>query len=158
MSTVQPIPPGHHTLTPGITVKGAARAIEFYKQAFGATEKGRMAGPAGSIMHAELLIGDSILFLGDEAPGMGNPSPLTLNATTVTLHIYTEDVDAMYKQAIAAGATERMPLMDQFWGDRYGQVTDPFGHAWGIATHKEDLTDAQMMERMKAAMAQMGSK
>lgn len=153
MSTVQPIPPGHHTVTPGLTVRDAARAIEFYKRAFGAVEKGRMNGPGGMIVHAEIKIGDSIVFLGDEMPGMGNPSPQKLGGTTVALHIYTEDVDAMYKRAIEAGATERMPLADQFWGDRYGQVTDPFGHAWGIATHKEDLTEAQMMERMKATMA-----
>ncbi len=153
MSPVSAIPPGHHTVTPGLTVKGASKAIDFYKKAFGATEKGRMAGPDGMIMHAELLIGNSIIFLGDEMAGMGNPSPQKLGATTVTLHIYTEDADATFKSAIAAGATERMPMMDQFWGDRYGQVTDPFGHAWGIATHKEDLTEAQMMERMKAAMA-----
>ena len=158
MSPVQPIPAGHHSITPGLTVKGAAKAIEFYKQAFGAVEKGRMPGVDGLLMHAEIMIGNSYIFLGDEMPGMGNQSPQKLGATTVALHIYTEDADAMFKQAIAAGATERMPIADQFWGDRYGQVTDPFGHVWGIATHKEELTPAQMDERMKAMMAQMAQK
>jgi uncharacterized glyoxalase superfamily protein PhnB len=150
MSTVQPIPPGHHTLTPSLTCKDAARAIEYYKRAFGATERGRMNGPGGLIMHAELLIGNSILFITDEMPDLGNPSPQKLGGTTVGLHVYTEDCDAMFKRAIEAGGTQRLPLADQFWGDRYGQITDPFGHVWGIGTHKEDLTEAQMMERMKA--------
>ena len=150
MSKVQPIPPGHHTLTPSLTIRDAARAIEYYKRAFGATERGRMNGPGGLIMHAELLIGNSILFITDEIPDMGNASPQKLGGTSVGLHVYTEDCDAMFKRAIEAGGTQRMPLADQFWGDRYGQITDPFGHVWGIGTHKEDVTEAQMIERMKA--------
>ena len=150
MSNVNPIPPGHHTITPSLTVRGAARAIDFYKRAFGAIERGAMKGPGDLIVHAEILIGDSIVFVTDEIPGMGNPSPQKLGATTVGIHIYTEDCDTMFKRAIEAGATEKMPLSDQFWGDRYGQVTDPFGHIWGIGTHKENVTEAQIMERMKA--------
>lgn len=153
MSKVEPIPAGHHTLTPSLTIKGAAAAIEYYKRAFGAVERGVMKGPGGLIMHAELMIGNSILFLGDESPEAPGASPQKLGGTTVSLHIYTEDCDTMFKRAVDAGGTIRMPLADQFWGDRYGQITDPYGHIWGIGTHKEDLTEAQMMERMKAQMA-----
>jgi uncharacterized glyoxalase superfamily protein PhnB len=152
MSKVNPIPPGHHTVTPSLTVRDAASAIDFYKRAFGAVERGAMKGPGGLIVHAEILIGDSIVFVNDEMPGMGNPSPQKVGATTVGLHIYTEDCDSMYKRAIEAGATETMPLADQFWGDRYGQLTDPFGHVWGIGTHKENLTEDEIAERMKATM------
>jgi len=150
MSKVDPIPTGFHTLTPSLTVKDAPRAIDYYQRVFGATEKGRMNGPGGLVMHAELKIGDSILFLTDEMPGMGNPSPQKLGGTAVSLHIYTEDCDAMFKRAIEAGGTENMPLADQFWGDRYGQIKDPFGHIWGIGTRKENVTEAEMKERMKA--------
>ena len=158
MSPVQPVPPGTHTITPHLVVKGAAQAIDFYKQAFGAAEKARMPGPGGMIMHAEIKIGDSWIFLADEMPGMGNKSPQTLGGSAVTLHISAADCDAMFRQAVAAGATVRMPLMDMFWGDRYGQVADPFGHVWAISTHKEDLTHEQVIERGKAAMEAMGMK
>jgi len=157
MSPVKPIPEGHHTVTPTLTVKGAAQAIEFYKKALGAVEKGRFPGPGGLIMHAEIKIGDSILFLSDEMPGMGNKSPQTLGGVANTLQIYTEDCDALFNRAVQAGAKVTMPMMDMFWGDRWGQVTDPFGHQWGIATHKEDLTMDEMTERGKAAMAKMGA-
>ncbi len=158
MSPVKPIPEGTHTVTPSLTVKGAAQAIEFYKKAFNATEKGRFPGPDGLIMHAEIRIGDSVLFLVDESPMMGNKSPLTLGGSPTSIQLYVEDCDALFNRAVAAGAKVVMPIADQFWGDRWGQVADPFGHTWGIATHKEDLSRDEMMERSKAAMAQMAKK
>ena len=148
------IPEGYHTLTPQLTVRGAERAIDFYKRAFGAEELMRMPGPDGkSIMHAELKIGDSIFFLGDEFPDTGCRSPESLGGTAASLHIYVTDVDAAFKRAVAAGAQVRMPVADMFWGDRYGRVADPFGHEWGLGTHKEDLTPAQIRERATAFLA-----
>ncbi|HTK31796.1 MAG TPA: VOC family protein [Candidatus Saccharimonadaceae bacterium] len=156
MANVKPIPEGFHSITPSLVVKDAKKAIEFYKTALGATEKGGpMLGPDGKVMHAELKIGNSIIFIGEESLEMGAKSPQTLGGSPGALNIYTEDVDALFKRAIAAGATATMPVADQFWGDRYGQLTDPFGHRWGIGTHKEDLTEAQMMVRMKEFFAQM---
>jgi len=152
-----PIPEGLHTLTPHLTVKGATQAIDFYKKAFGAIEKARMAGPNGLIMHASLRIGDSAFFLNDEFPGpQGSTGPATLGGTAVILNLYVEDSDKIYNQAVAAGAKSVMPLQDQFWGDRYGQVKDPYGHIWAISTHKEDLTPAELEERGRQAMASMG--
>ena len=154
-----PIPEGLHTITPHLTVKGAAQAIEFYKKAFGAIEKSRFAGPNGLIMHASLKIGDSSFFLADEMPGMedGSVSPTQLGKTTVVLNLYVEDCDKLYKQAVAAGAKSTMPLSDQFWGDRYGHVKDPFGHVWAIATHKEDVPKAEMEKRGKQFFEQMSA-
>ncbi len=144
----KPIPEGFHTLTPHIVVKGASEAIEFYKKAFGAREVGRMPGPDGkSIMHADIIIGDSHLMLVDEFPDMGCLAPQTVGGSSVTIHIYVEDADAFFNQAVAAGAEVKMPLSDMFWGDRYGLVTDPFGHSWSIATHKEDLSPEEMGKR-----------
>jgi len=140
MANAKPIPEGHHTITPGLVVKGGRKAIDFYKAAFDAKERGVMLGPNGGVMHAELLIGNSLIFLGDEVPEMGAVSPQTLGGCPVTLNIYTEDCDAVFNRAVAAGATVTMPLADMFWGDRYGKLTDPFGHQWGIATHQEDLS------------------
>src|SRR5438093_11621582 len=140
---------GAHTITPHLTVKGAAQAMEFYKRAFGATEVARMAEPNGIVMHAEMKIGDSFFYLNDEFPQMGAKSPLSLGGSPVTIHLFVPDSDAVYNQALAAGAKVKMPLADMFWGDRYGQVTDPFGHDWSIATHKEDLTRDEVMERAK---------
>ena len=158
MGNVKPIPEGQHSVTPGLVVKGARKAIEFYKTAFGAKELSVMAGPDGqSVMHAELMIGDSKIYMGDEAPEMGAVSPQTLGGTPVSLNIYTEDCDAMFKKAIAAGGKEVMAPADMFWGDRYGCVLDPFGHKWGIATRKENLTEAEMEKRGKEWMAQMAS-
>jgi len=149
---VKPIPEGFHTLTPHIVVKGADKAIEFYKKAFGAKEVGRMPGPDGAtIMHADIIIGDSHLMLVDEFPEMGCLSPQSTGGSPVTIHIYVEDVDTFFKQAINAGAQEKIPLTDMFWGDRYGMIADPFGHSWSIATHKEDLTAEEMKERSKSA-------
>jgi PhnB protein len=149
-----PIPNGLHSITPNLIVKGATKAIDFYKKAFGATEINRMAGPNGLIMHAALSIGDSRFFLNDEMTGQQScPSPSTLGGTAVVMNLFVPDCDKIYQQAVAAGAKATMPLADQFWGDRYGQVTDPYGHIWAIATHKEDLTPAEMEERGRQFMA-----
>lgn len=158
MSSAKPIPEGFRTITPHIIVRDANRAIDFYKQAFGAKELRRMPGPNGGLMHAELRIGDSILMLADEFPGMGALSPLSIGGTPVSIHLYVEDVDAATQQAIAAGATVKMPVADMFWGDRYGIVADPFGHQWSIATHTQDLTEVEMQQAAVKAMAQMGGK
>ena len=149
--TVQAVPDGYHTVTPYLIINGAAQAIEFYKQAFGAEETMRMPGPGGAIMHAEIKIGDSFVMLSDEFPDYGALSPQGLNGSPVTLSLYVEDADATFERAVAAGATVRMPLGDQFWGDRYGQVVDPFGHIWAVATHKEDVTPEEMATRAAAA-------
>lgn len=149
---VQPIPAGFHTVTPHLVVKGASDAIEFYKKAFGAQELGRHLAPDGkSIHHAAVKIGDSIVFLVDEFPQMGCRGPLSIGGTAVILHMYVTDVDAAFNRAVAAGAQVRMPVSDMFWGDRYGVVTDPFGHQWSLATHKEDLSPEQLAERSKNA-------
>jgi uncharacterized glyoxalase superfamily protein PhnB len=146
---VKRVPDGYHRLTPHLTVRNAAKLIDFYKRAFGAVEKRRAPGPDGkSIMHAELTIGDSVVFLNDEFPEMGALSPLATTGTPVTLHLYVEDADKQFQQALAAGAEVVMPLADQFWGDRYGIVKDPSGHHWSIGSHMEDLTPEQMQERM----------
>jgi uncharacterized glyoxalase superfamily protein PhnB len=151
-SRVRPVPSGFHTLTPHLVVKGASQAIEFYKKAFGAEELVRMPGPDGkSIMHADLKIGDSHLFLVDEAPQMGCRGPQSIGATPVTIHMYVEDVDAAFGKAVAAGAQVSMPLADMFWGDRYGVLTDPFGHSWSLATHKADPTPEEIRKGAEAA-------
>ena len=153
MPAVKPIPDGFHTLTPHIVVKGCAQAIEFYKKAFGAEELSRHPLPDGSIMHAMIRIGDSMVMMNDEFPQMGAKGPASIGGTPVTLHLYVADADKAWERAVAAGATVRMPIADMFWGDRYGVVSDPFGHSWSIATHKEDLTPEQMMAKMQAAMS-----
>jgi PhnB protein len=153
---VEAIPDGYHTVTPYLMVRGADRAIEFYKRAFGAEELMRMSGPDGkSIMHAEIKIGDSRIFLSEEFPDMRCRSPESLGGTASSLHLYVEDVDAAFKKAIAAGAQVKMTVADMFWGDRFGKLIDPFGHEWGMATHKEDLTPEQIRERANAFFAQM---
>jgi len=152
---VQRVPKGYHTITPHLVVKGANDAIEFYKKAFGAAENARMPMPDGSaIMHAELQIGDSRLFLNDEM--MGAKSPQSLGGSPVTINLYVEDVDALWNQAVAAGCQVTMPLMDMFWGDRYGMLADPFGHSWALSSHIEDVPPEEMGERAAAAMATMG--
>jgi uncharacterized glyoxalase superfamily protein PhnB len=153
--SVKAIPDGYHTLTPYMTVRDAARAIEFYKQAFGAVEKGVMNGPDGKIMHAELRIGDSIVMLADEFPQYGSMSPLSTGGAGMGLHIYVEDVDSAFDRAVKAGASVEMPVSDMFWGDRYGKLADPFGHKWSIATHKADLSMEEMAEGAKAMMGEM---
>lgn len=154
--TVKPIPEGMHSVTPHLVCDGAADAIEFYKKAFNAVEAGRMPGPGGKIMHAEMKIGDSHIMLVDEFPDMGGFGPKHFKGTPVTLHLYVEDVDATYAQAVKAGATAKMPPADMFWGDRYGQIVDPFGHSWSIATHKRDMTIEQMQEEMMRTMPECG--
>ena len=151
---VRPIPEGYHSLTPQLTCRDAARAIDFYKNVFGATEVTRMAGPDGKIMHAELKIGDSRLMVNDEFPGIAvAPNPAAVHSSS--LFLYLEDVDSAYKRAVAAGSRIDMPLDKMFWGDRYGKVTDPFGHQWGLATHVEDVTPEEMKRRSAAEMAKM---
>ncbi|HXH27913.1 MAG TPA: VOC family protein, partial [Candidatus Polarisedimenticolia bacterium] len=153
---VKAIPEGFQTLTIGLSFKDAARAIEFYKKAFGAEEVSRLAGPGGrGVMHAEVRIGTSILFVSDEFPGQGMRAPESLGGTTATLFLYVTDVDAAHRKAIAAGARELMPVADMFWGDRFGKVADPFGHEWGLATHKEDLSPEEIQRRGQAWMEQM---
>jgi len=154
---VKPIPDGYHTVTPYLIVKGAAAALEFYKKAFGATELMRMASPDGKVGHAEIRIGDSPIMLADEFPEMGALSPQSLGGSPVGILLYVPDVDAMAGQAIAAGATVVRPLKDQFYGDRSGTFTDPFGHKWTIATHKEDLSPEEIERRSKAFMEKSGS-
>lgn len=155
------IPDGFGTVSAHITVRGCVKAIEFYKKAFGAEEMGRMMMPDGqSVCHADLKLGNSRVMLNDEMPGGQCPvaSPQTTGKVTAVMHLYVENCDAVYDRAVKAGATATMPLMDAFWGDRYGQVTDPFGHVWSIATHKQDLTPAQIGEGAKAFFASMGGK
>jgi PhnB protein len=150
MAKIRPIPEGYHSVTPGLNVKGADKAIEFYKKAFGAEEKGgRFTGPDGKIMHAEIKIGDSVIMLSEV-----NQQP----ESRASLWLYVNDCDVVFKNAVTAGATVKMPIADQFWGDRFGQVTDPFGQIWSLATHKEDVSPEEMEKRGKAAMAAMGPK
>lgn len=157
-SNVKPIPDGMHSLTPHLVCANAAQAIDWYVKAFGAVEQGRMLSPDGkTIMHASILVGDSPLFLVDEMPQWGSLGPRSLKGSPVTLHYYVEDVDATVAKAVAAGAKVTMPVADMFWGDRYGQLEDPFGHKWSVATHKRDLTPAEMERGMKEMMGAMKS-
>ncbi len=150
----QPIPPGHHTITPHLIIKNAAKAIEFYKKAFGAEELARVPMPDGRLMHACVKIGDSLLFLCDEFPEHEcGASPSTLKNAHATMHVFVEDVDKAFQRAVDAGAEAVRPPQDMFWGDRYGRVLDPFGQPWSLATHKEDLTPDEISERMKSACA-----
>ena len=152
----KPIPQGHRSVTPYLTLNDAARAIDFYKRAFGAREVIRMDGPNGKIGHAEIKIGDSMIMLGDEMPGSGCRSPYSLGGTTAGIFLYVENVDALFNQAVSAGAEVESPVADMFWGDRYGRLKDPFGHSWSVATHKEDVAPEEMSKRMQAATAKMG--
>ena len=152
---VKAIPEGYQTVTPDLALRHAARAIEFYKRAFGASELMRFNTPDGKIGHAEIKIGNSMVMLCDENPQGGCASPASLNGTTTMLFLYVEDVDAAFQQAVKAGATVAMPLADMFWGDRYGQVLDPFGHRWALATHKEDLTQEQIEQRAQEFFASL---
>jgi PhnB protein len=149
---VKAIPDGYYSLTPYLVIKGAAEAIEFYKKAFGAVETVRMPGPGGRIMHAEVKIGNTMLMLSDENAERGYLSPATRGGATSSVMLYTDDVDATFKKALAAGAKQQTAPEDMFWGDRMGNLTDPFGHNWAIATHKEDVSPDEMQKRM-AAMA-----
>ena len=155
--TTQPIPEGYHTLTTYLTMENAAEAIDYYKDVFGAKERIRMEAPDGKIGHAELEIGDSLLMLSDAFPGATSRPPTELGGTTAGAFMYVEDVDSVVQRAVESGATVTMEIADQFWGDRFGSITDPFGHSWSIATHVEDVPPEEMAERAKAAMAEMGS-
>ena len=148
---VKAIPEGYYALTPYLVCKGAAKAIEFYTNAFGATEVVRMPGPDGRVMHAEVKIGDSMLMLSDANPQYGSRSPKALGGTPSGVMVYTRNVDKLFDQAVKAGARVLMPVTDMFWGDRYGRVEDPFGHVWDLATHVEDVTPKQMARRAAAA-------
>jgi PhnB protein len=148
---VKPIPDGMHTVTPHLICEGAAEAIEFYKNAFDAVEMGRIPGPDGKLMHAAVRIGDSTIMLVDDFPDHGARGPKALTGSPVTIHLYVEDADAFAAKAVAAGAKMTMPVAEMFWGDRYGQLEDPFGHRWSVATHVKDVTP----EEMKAAMSKM---
>jgi PhnB protein len=152
--SVKPIPEGFHTATPYLAIKGAAAAIDFYKRAFGATERLRMNTPDGGVGHAEIVIGDSGIMLADECPESGFQSPATLGGSSFGLHLYVEDVDARFEQAVAAGATVLRPVQDQFYGDRLGALKDPYGHVWFVSTHKEDLAEEQIAERARAMFQQ----
>ncbi len=153
VSKVKPVPEGYHTATPYLVVRGAAKAIEFYKNAFGATELMRMAGPNGGIMHSELKIGDSIIMMSDEDPKRGIRGPESLGGSPMSLYLYVDDCDKVFNQAVGAGATATTPLKDQFYGDRSGAIKDPFGHSWHIATHKEDVS----MDEIRKRMAEMAA-
>ena len=156
--SVKPVPEGYHTLTPFLTVRDAARAVEFYKQAFGAVERGVAKDPDGKVMHAELKIGDSIIMLSDEYPEFGALSPESIGGSGMGLHIYLDGVDAAFDRAVKAGAVVEMPVMDQFWGDRYGKLRDPFGHKWSIGTHIKDLSGDEMKLGMDEAFAKAAQK
>src|ERR1019366_4210181 len=152
MSKVHYIPKGYNTITPYLVIKGAAKAIEYYKNVFGATVVVRMDGPDGRVGHAELQIGDSRIMLADENPAMGNRSAESIGASPVSLYVYIPDCDKVVEKAVAGGAKVLKPVEDQFYGDRSGFIQDPFGHLWGIATHKEDVSAEEMEERMKTTM------
>jgi uncharacterized glyoxalase superfamily protein PhnB len=152
---VKPIPDRYHTITPHLVCRNAKKAMEFYQKAFGAKNPHAFLMPDGRVMHAEFQIGDSVIMLGDEFPDFKVFSPESLGGSATVLHIYTPDVDALFQQAVTAGCTPIMEVADQFWGDRYGQVIDPFGHRWSIATRKEEVTPEEMEKRGRIAMEQM---
>ena len=149
MPKVKPVPDGMHTVTPHLVCAGAADAIEFYRKAFGAVEEGRLPGPNGRLMHAMIRIEGSAVMLVDEMPEWGALGPKALKGSPVTIHLYVKDVDAFAARAVAAGAKITMPVADQFWGDRYGQLEDPFGHRWSIGTHIRDVRPEEMQQAMQ---------
>lgn len=157
MTKVKPIPDGYHSVTPYLYIDGAARAIDFYKQAFGAVEVMRLAGPDGKVGHAEIKIGDSHVMLADEFPEMGARGPHTIGGTAVGLMVYLPDVDVVVDRAVKAGATLERPVENKFYGDRMGGIIDPFGHRWYISTHVEDVPPEEVEKRAAAAMAGSGS-
>jgi uncharacterized glyoxalase superfamily protein PhnB len=153
MSTaVKPVPDGMHTVTPHLSIEGAADAIDFYKKAFGAIEVHRMPGPDGRLMHAMITIGDSQVMLADAFPEWGGKGPKMLGGSPVTIHLQVPNADEVFQRAVGAGAEIKLPIDDMFWGDRYGIVSDPWGHSWAIATHIKDMTTEEMMAAGKAAM------
>ncbi|MEV5969573.1 VOC family protein [Streptomyces sp. NPDC051921] len=154
---VRPIPEGYPRVTPYLCIDGAADAIDFYVSVFGATERMRLPAPGGTIGHAELELGNSVVMLADEFPGMEFRSPKAIGGTPITLHVYVEDVDAVFAEALARGAKELRAVRDEFYGDRTGQLEDPFGHRWNIATHTEDVPEEEMEKRAEEAMRSMES-
>ncbi len=152
---VTPVPTGAHTVTPLLICAGASDAIDFYRRAFGAVEESRLPGPGGKLLHACVRIGDSQVMLVDEMPQMGGLGPKLLKGSPVMIHLYVADVDAFAARAVAAGAKITMPVTDMFWGDRYGQLEDPFGHRWSVATHVRDMSPAEVNAEMQAAMQRM---
>jgi len=154
---VKAIPDGYYSLTPYLVITGAAKALEFYKQAFGAVEVFRMDGPDGRVHHAEIKVGDSHIMLADEYPEMGARGPRTIGGSPVSLMLYVEDVDATVGRAVEGGATLKRPVADQFYGDRTGGIEDPFGHAWYVATHIEDVPSEELQKRAAAAAHQGGA-
>jgi PhnB protein len=148
--TANPIPEGMHSVTPHLVCAGAAAAIDFYRKAFNAVETARLPGPNGKLMHGAVRIGDSTVMLVDEMPEHGSFGPKSLKGSPVTIHLYVPNADEFVAQAVAAGAKVTMPVTEMFWGDRYGQLEDPFGHRWSVATHVKDVTPAEMGEAMKA--------
>ena len=157
MTKVKAIPEGYHSVTPYLFIRGAATAIDFYKNVLGARERMRMPGPDGKVMHAELQIGDSIIMLADENPQIGAKSPETLGGTSSSHHVYVENVDITTQKAVSAGAKLVRPVKDEFYGDRSGTIIDPFGHMWSIATHIEDVSQEEMKKRMAKVMSQSAS-
>ncbi|MGH8647095.1 MAG: VOC family protein [Gammaproteobacteria bacterium] len=155
--TVKPIPDGYHSVTPYLSIEGAADAIEFYKRAFRATELFRLVAPSGEIGHAEIKIGDSVIMLADPCETGPFRSPQSLGGSSIGLHVYVEDVNALFAQAVDAGAKGLKPVQDQFYGDRTGTLEDPFGHVWFLATHKEDLTPEEINKRAEALFKQGGA-
>jgi PhnB protein len=154
---VEAVPAAYGSVTASLAIRDCPRAIEFYRRAFGATEIGRMPGPNGKLVHAEIRIGDTIVMMSEEAPGQGSPSPQALGGSAVALVLYVEDCDAVFARAVAAGAAAKVPPTDMFWGDRYSQVVDPFGHRWGIATHQADLTLEEMARGQAEWLAGMAA-
>ncbi|MGH9396805.1 MAG: VOC family protein [Terriglobia bacterium] len=154
----KPVPDGFHRVTPSLVVQDATRAMDFYKQAFGAEVKSVHHVEGGKVAHADLLIGDSMLMLSDEFPGAGCQAPQAGSSGSVILHIYVENADETFNRAVSAGATATMPMADAFWGDRYGQLKDPFGHTWSVAARKEDLSSKEIEKRGKDAFAKMAGK
>jgi len=152
-SKVKPIPDGHHTVAPYLAIKNAVSALEFYKKAFGATETYKLIIPDGRLGHAEIRLGDSLIMLSDEFPEFGGKAPEALGGSPVSIHLYVEDVDAFVKRAVAEGARVLKPVADQFYGDRSGQLEDPYGHLWWVATHKEDVAPEEMQKRVRALFA-----
>jgi PhnB protein len=154
------IPAGMHSVTPHLVCAGAAKAIDFYKKAFGATEEARLPGPDGKLMHAAIRIGDSTVMLADEFPEWGSVGPKSLKGSPVTIHLYVEDADKFVERAVNAGAKVTMPVAEQFWGDRYGKIEDPFGHHWSVGTHVRDVSREEMdaaMKEMAKSMPKPGS-
>ena len=152
-SSVKPIPEGHRTVAPYLAIKNAAGALEFYKKAFGAVETYKLIIPDGRVGHAEIRLGDSLIMLSDEFPEFGGKAPEALGGSPVSIHLYVDDVDAFFKRALAVGAHELKPIANQFYGDRSGQLQDPFGHLWWVATHREDVEPDEMQKRVRALFA-----